>query len=86
MDERIERISVDAATAEALRDALHEVDICGPDGEVLGRYRSGKLIDLYSTLKPPQSWEELQRRAREEGGCTTEELLARLEAEPCPSK
>ena len=86
MDDRLEKLTVSQETADALRGALHEVDVLGPDGELLGRFRSSELIQIYGRLQPPISWEEIRRRAQEEGGCTLEEMLARLGVEPCPTK
>ena len=86
MEQRTDQITVDEQTASLLRDAGYEFDICGPDGEILGRYRSNKLIKLYATAQAPEGWDEMRRRVREEDGITTDELLARLEAEPCRTK
>jgi hypothetical protein len=84
--EQPRQITVSHEMAEALRGALHEVEVLGPDGELLGRFRSSELITLYNDVKPPESWDELRRRAQEEGGSTLDEMLARLGVEPCPTK
>jgi hypothetical protein len=76
--EQPRQITVSHEMAEALRGALHEVDVLDPDGELLGRFRSSELITLYNDVKPPESWDELRRRAHEERGSTLDQMLARL--------
>lgn len=70
------RITLDAAVIAQLANLLSPVEICDPDGKVIGIYRP--KIDL-AKYGPQISDEEIQRRLNEPGPrYTTEEVIERL--------
>ena len=66
--------------ARNLQHGVTEVKFCSPDGIVLGRFRSEALRKLYAESKCPVNTEELERRHREEGGRTLDDIVADQEA------
>jgi hypothetical protein len=72
------QIAVDASLARKLMEGS-EVELCAPDGQVLGQFRSERLRQLYAEAECPDSPEELERRKREERGRTLDEIIADLE-------
>ncbi|HEY1381574.1 MAG TPA: hypothetical protein VGF55_32550 [Gemmataceae bacterium] len=74
------RMTLDAAVAERLRQALGSVELCDPAGKVIGRFTPTPDPDEYD-LEPQISEEELRRRMESnEPRYTTAEVLKYLES------
>jgi hypothetical protein len=71
-------IVVDAALTQKLAGLSHPVQLCDEQGRVLGEFCPAVDRSLYQGVDSPLSPAELDRRERETGGYTTEELLQRL--------
>ncbi len=72
------QIIVDAALIEKLSGLLEPVQLCDEHGRVLGDFCPVIDRSMYKGVDAPASAEELDRRDRETGGLTTEEVLRRL--------
>jgi hypothetical protein len=74
------QIQVDESLKQKLGGFDKPVELCGPDGRVLGRYLPEQEYReiLYSSVKIPYSDEEIERLRAERGGCTLEEIWKRL--------
>ena len=74
-------VIIDKDLREKLQDLEHEVKFCDESGRTVGRYlpeaEYTKL--LYERARNMFSDEELEKAAREPGGISTAQLLARLE-------
>lgn len=68
---------------DMLRSATGPVELCDYNGNLLGSFVPAAAPEKRKPLEPPISEEELQARENDEGGCTTEELIASLEGFPC---
>ena len=73
------QITIDQRLAEQLQQSSSDVELCSPDGVILGRFRSEAIRKLYAEARCPDSLEELERRKREESGRTLDEIIADLE-------
>jgi hypothetical protein len=74
------QIQVDDSLKEKLGGFDAPVELCGPDGRILGRYlpeREYRAI-LYGSVEIPYSDEEISRLRAERGGCSLEEIWNRL--------
>ena len=70
------QVQVDQALQQKL-DALNQsVELCSPDGKILGRFIPEQEYRelLYNTVEIPFSEEEIARRRSETGGCSLEEI------------
>jgi hypothetical protein len=76
-------IEVDDALAQKLKGTEGRVALCDSQGHIVGYYEpvgpQPMSPELLQWAKEQISDEELDRRAREPGGITTEELLKRLD-------
>lgn len=74
------QIEVDESLKQKLSGFNESVELCGPDGRVLGRYlpevEYGEI--LYGSVEIPYSDEEIARRRAESGGCSLEEIWKRV--------
>jgi len=75
------QVIVDEHLARQLQAGRSEVELCSPDGAVLGRFRSEEVRKLYAEANCPVSNEELERRRQEEVGRTLDEIVADLEGD-----
>ncbi len=73
------QITIDPETANKLRESVVEVDLCTPDGEVLGRFQPTTLQPTPHQLCPPVGDDEIRRRFREDSGRPLSQLLDELE-------
>jgi hypothetical protein len=73
------RIIVDPATRAKLADARDPLELCDDSGHLSGHFIPLPDADERSLMEPQVSDEELDRRVREEGGRSLEEILADLE-------
>ena len=69
-------LTLDSVTAERLKAMHGEVQLCDPQGVIVGR-----AIAVGETLpfEVPFTREELEASERQEGGCTLTEALYRIE-------
>jgi len=77
------RITIDEALKRQIMAATEEIELCDPDGNVVGRIPvPGKDFPAgWEPMAPPISDEELQRRLQYDGpGYTTEEVIAHLKS------
>ena len=74
------QIRVDDSLKQKLGGLDEPVELCGPDGRVLGRYLPEEEYReiLYGSVEIPYSEEEIARRRAERGGCTLAEIWKRL--------
>lgn len=73
------RIVADENLGQQLAKVRETVEICTPDGRVLGRFMPMPVAATGAMLEPQVSQEELDRRARDEGGRPLKEIWADLE-------
>jgi hypothetical protein len=74
------QIKIDESLKQKLGGLDQSVELCGPDGRVLGRYLPEKEYHeiLYGSVEIPYSDEEIARFRAERGGCSLEEIWKRL--------
>jgi hypothetical protein len=74
------QIQVDESLKQKLGGLEKSVELCAPDGRVLGRYLPEREYHeiLYGSVKIPFTEEEIARRRAERGGCTLDEIWKRL--------
>jgi hypothetical protein len=74
------QIKIDEALKEKLGGLDQPVELCGPDGRVLGRYLPEQEYRdiLYGSMEIPFSDEEIARFRAERGGCSLEEIWKRV--------
>jgi hypothetical protein len=74
------QIQVDESLKQKLGGLEKSVELCSPDGRVLGRYLPEHEYHeiLYRSVKIPYTDEEIARRRAERGGCSLEEIWKRL--------
>ena len=72
------QIVVDASLTEKLSGLFEPVQLCDEHGRVLGDFCPAVDPSMYKGVDAPASAAELDRRERETGGFTTEEVLRRL--------
>jgi hypothetical protein len=77
----MDKIVLDSAVAGQLANAKVHVPICDPSGHTVGYFIPAAEHDreVYQWAKSQISEEELDRRATEPGGRTTEEILKDLQ-------
>ena len=74
------QIQVDESLKQKLGGLVEPVELCAPDGRVLGRYlpeQEYRAI-VYGSVEIPYSDEEIARRRAQRGGCSLEEIWKRL--------
>lgn len=74
------QIIVDTALSSKLGQQFHPVELCDPDGRVLGQFIPKIDLSQYEPLEPQVSEEELDRREQSTEWYTTEEVLAYLKS------
>jgi hypothetical protein len=74
------QIKIDESLKQKLGGLDRPVELCDPDGQVLGRFLPEKEYReiLYGSVEIPYSEEEIARRRAERGGCSLEEIWKRL--------
>jgi hypothetical protein len=74
------QIQVDQALQQRLGGLGESLELCGPDGRVIGRYlpESEYRRILYGTIQVPLSEEEISRRRAEAGGCSLDQIWKRV--------
>ncbi len=74
------QIQVDESLREKLGGMNRPVELCDPDGRVLGRFLPEEEYRkiLYDSVEIPYSDEEIARFRAERGGCSLEEIWKRL--------
>jgi hypothetical protein len=74
------QVTVDELLKQKLGGLKASVELCGPDGRILGRYLpEGEYREmLYGSVEIPFSGEEIARRRSETGGCSLEEIWKRV--------
>jgi hypothetical protein len=72
------RIIVDEAICDKLTEVGDRAELCDKSGRVIGFFQPVPDDD-YAGYESPLSDEELDRRAREGGGRSLEEIMADLE-------
>ena len=74
------QVQIDQALQQKLGGMDHPVELCGPDGGVVGRYLPENEYRqlLYGAVEIPYSDEEIARRCAERGGCSLEEIWKRV--------
>ncbi len=68
------RVIADTGLSAKVRAAGDMLEVCDESGRVIGYYQPAL------TTRSPFSREELERRRREEGGSTLEEIMGELRA------
>ena len=73
-------VTVDNALKQRLGGLGEAVELCGPDGRVLGRFLPEEEYRtiLYGSVDIPLSDEEIARRRAETGGCSLNEIWKRV--------
>jgi hypothetical protein len=71
------RVIADASLPEVLQRAKEALEVCDPQGRVLGYYHPAPDPSTYP--KSPFSREEIERRRQQKGGDPLEVVLKRLE-------
>jgi hypothetical protein len=74
------QVQIDQALQQKLGGLNQSVELCSPDGQILGRFlpESEYRELLYGSLEIPYSDEEIARFRAERGGCSLEEIWKRL--------
>ena len=74
------QVTIDESLKQKLGGFDEPVELCGPDGRILGRYLPEDQYReiLYGSVEIPYSDEEITRRRAETGGCSLEEIWKRL--------
>jgi hypothetical protein len=72
------KIVVDQAVCDKLTEVGDRAELCDKSGRVIGFFHPAP-DDEYSGYESPLSDEELDRRSREGGGRSLEEIMADLE-------
>jgi hypothetical protein len=75
------RIVVDQSICDTLSELCVPAELCDKSGRVIGYFHPAGDDD-YEGYESPLSDEELDRRAREGGGRSLEEIMADLEKRP----
>jgi hypothetical protein len=75
------QITLDAELAGRLGDMMQTVDLCDPNGRVLGRFIPAAEPSQWVPLGPDVSEEDLDRREQlDERRYSTADVVARLES------
>ncbi len=74
------QVQIDQALLQKLGGLKRSVELCGSDGQVLGRFLPEKEYReiLYGSVEIPFSEEEIARFRAERGGCTLDEFWKRV--------
>ena len=74
------QVQVDQSLKEKLGGLDESVELCGPDGRILGRFLPEDEYRqmLYGSVEIPYSEEEIARRRAETGGCSLDEIWKRV--------
>jgi hypothetical protein len=74
------RIVVDTAVLSKLDNLSSALELCDEAGVTLGYFvpAAERKREIYAWARTAFSDEDIERARRQEGGCTTEELLSRL--------
>ena len=74
------QVIVDESLKQRLGGLDESVELCGPDGRILGRYLPEEEYRqiLYGSVEIPYSDEEIARRRAEPGGWSLEEIWKRV--------
>ncbi len=67
------RAVADAALPAKLRETSETIEVCDEHGRILGYYQPA------ASVKSPYSRDELERRRKEEGGYSLQEILNQLQ-------
>ncbi|MGH7199588.1 MAG: hypothetical protein ACREJB_03225 [Planctomycetaceae bacterium] len=73
------KIVIDAALPEKLHQIQERVQLCTEDGRIVGVFLPVVDKSLYERIEPPISEEELDRREKQGGGRSLQEILRDLE-------
>jgi hypothetical protein len=73
------KLMVDETLPGRLAGLECPVELCDASGRVVGAFIPAALHTFYDEMEPQISEEELNRREREGGGRTLDEILADLE-------
>ena len=73
------RIILDSSTLAKLGDLSDRVEIMDESGNRVGYFTPATPVDLYQTVQPPLSREEIERRKRNLSGRPLRDILADLE-------
>jgi hypothetical protein len=73
-------VTVDDSLRQRLGGLDEAVELCGPDGRVLGRFLPEEEYRtiLYGSVDIPLSDDEIARRRSETGGCSLNEIWKRM--------
>lgn len=74
----MKKIIVDQAICDQLSDVCDPAELCDESGRVIGYFHPA-VDDDYEGYESPNSVEELERRAKEGGGRSLDEIMADLE-------
>lgn len=72
------KVIVDETMLSKLHNLTQALELCDPEGRVLGRVLPTFDLSVYEPWEPPISEEELQERERSTEWYTTEQVLAHL--------
>lgn len=76
------RITIDAGLSQSLSNLTHPVELCDPNGHVVGKFVPKIDLSEWEPVDPNEpepTAEELRRRVENERRYTTAEVLAHLE-------
>jgi hypothetical protein len=76
----MEKLTVDSPLLSTLNKVDHEVELCDPTGRTVGYFvpAADAAHEIYARARGQFTDEELERAAKEPGGKSTAEVLARL--------
>ena len=74
------QVQVDQSLKEKLGGLGESVELCGPDGRILGRFLPEDEYRqmLYGSVEIPYSEEEIARRRAQTGGCSLQDIWDRV--------
>ena len=74
------QVQIDELLKQKLGGLDEAVELCGPDGQIVGRYLPEKEYHdiLYASVEVPFTDEEIARFRAERGGCSLEDIWKRL--------
>ncbi len=73
------KVTLDAALSSKLHAFAQDVELCDPDGRVLGRFIPRVDMSEWKPISPDVSEEELDRREQSTEWYTTADVFAHLE-------
>ena len=73
------KITVDDALLSKLHNLDSPVELCDASGRVLGHFTPAVDPAVYEGVESPTSEQELQRRSRQGGGRSLDEILGDLQ-------